>query len=320
MEKSWADLLMDDHQTAERVFEAVERSLANPTGPNTRLLALFMEFAAGYVDAVHSQKEERHLFPLVERRGIPRDGGPLAVMLSEHESSRAMLAPLRDAVGRVLRGDSAALDDLRRTFSQYAETMRGHFWKENDILFPMARRVLSEEDARAVVAGIEAEEARHGTNTREKYYTLANEIEFLGGVRDLAHELPVETLAALLNTLPVEISFVDDQDRVRYFSHENRPKIFPRTRGAIGMAVQNCHPEKSLHLVNQILADFRAGRREVAEFWIDMAGKKVHIRYFPVRDPDGTYLGTMEVVQDIGPLRDLEGERRLLVEERGGPH
>ena len=104
---------------------------------------------------------------------------------------------------------------------------------------------------------------------------------------------------------------VDADDTVRYFSHENLPKIFPRTRGAIGMQVQNCHPQKSVHLVNEILADFKAGKREVAEFWIDAGDKKVHIRYWPVRGADGEYLGCLETVQDIADIQKLKGEKRL---------
>jgi hypothetical protein len=99
---------------------------------------------------------------------------------------------------------------------------------------------------------------------------------------------------------------------VRYFSHENLDKIFPRTRGAIGMQVQNCHPEKSVHLVNEILADFKAGTRDVAEFWIEMGGRKIYIRYWPVRGADGAYLGCLEAVQDITEIQKIEGEKRLL--------
>ena len=88
-------------------------------------------------------------------------------------------------------------------------------------------------------------------------------------------------MAGILNSLPIELSFVDADDCVRYFSHENHAKIFPRSRGVIGMKVHNCHPPKSLHMVEQILADFKAGHREDAEFWIDMGGKKIHIRYCP---------------------------------------
>jgi uncharacterized protein len=110
----------------------------------------------------------------------------------------------------------------------------------------------------------------------------------------------------------VELSFVDANDTVRYFSHENGTKIFPRTRGVIGMPVQQCHPAKSLHVVDAILREFKAGKRSVAEFWIDMNGRKIHIRYFPVRSPKGEYLGCLEVVQDITEVQKISGQKRLL--------
>lgn len=315
MSEQWIDLLMNDHQTTEKVFEAVERALAGPGNPPPGLLSDAARYFREYVDACHNRKEEEHLFPLVEQRGIPRHGGPLAVMLMEHEQNRSILPRLVDLVDEYIAGDEAVLPSLRAQFAEYAALMKNHFWKENDILYPMARRVMNEDDARAVVSGIEAVEESAGPDTRAKYYALAERIAAGGGVEDLSFGVERDVMAAILNTLPVELSFVDRDDRVRYFSHENGEKIFPRTRGAIGMAVQNCHPEKSVHLVNRILADFKAGRRKVAEFWIELGGRFVHIRYFPVRDAQGEYLGTLEVVQDVAPIRALTGQRRLLAEE-----
>jgi hypothetical protein len=315
VEKHWSELLIDDHQTTERALEAVERALARPEGPSPRMLEAFVEYATGYVDACHNRKEENHLFPLIERRGVPREGGPLAVMLAEHERNRELLPQLKALVARYAAGQREVRGELESLFKEYAELLRNHFWKENDILFPMARRVMSDQDEQSVVAGIETEEAKHGPDTRARYYRLAREIESEGDVKDLVHNLPHEVIGAILNTLPVELSFVDENDAVRYFSHEHQPKIFPRTRGAIGMAVQKCHPQKSVHLVNRLLADFRAGRRNVAEFWIDMGERKAHIRYFAVRSAEGKYLGCLEVVQDIAPIMKLEGERRLLDDE-----
>jgi PAS domain S-box-containing protein len=176
----------------------------------------------------------------------------------------------------------------------------------------MARKVLSDTDNKAIVAGILAVEAKLGPDTRARYYAIAEEIEQIGELKDLSYNLPPAVLAAILNTLPVELSFVDENDTVRYFSHEHGQKIFGRTRGVIGMNVENCHPQKSVHMVKRILADFKAGTREVAEFWIDMGEKKITIRYFPVRDPGGRYLGCLEVVQDVTHIRSLQGQRRLL--------
>jgi DUF438 domain-containing protein len=309
---NWSELLMDDHQTTERVFEAIANALGTPEGPSARMVEAFLKYAVEYADACHNKKEEDHLFPMLEQRGIPRSGGPLAVMLQEHEQSRELLAELKPAAQGYAEGDTPGRRAFAAAFELYSDLLRNHYWKENDILYPMGRRAMSEADAQQVVAGIEATEAALGPDTRARYYALAEEIQKLGGVGDLSANLIPEVLAAMLNTLPVELSFVDENDIVRYFSHEHLPKIFPRTRGVIGMPVQNCHPEKSLHLVDRILEDFKAGRREVAEFWIEMGGKHVYIRYFPVRGPDGRYLGCMEVVQDTTRIRALEGERRLL--------
>ncbi|HVL68139.1 MAG TPA: PAS domain-containing protein [Vicinamibacterales bacterium] len=310
---NWTELLMADHETTERVFDAVERALRDPA-PSRGLLSDALEYFTGYVARCHSHKEEDHLFPLLESRGMRLDAGPLAVMLMEHQRSEELLSSLGSLVGEYVAGRDAVLPDLRQTFSQYAAVLKDHFWKENDILFPMARHMLGAADAARVVAGIAAVESAIGPDTRARYFDLARRIIEGGEVRDLSANLSPEVLAAMLNTLPLELSFVDADDRVRYFSHEHQPKIFPRSRGAIGRAVQQCHPPKSVDKVNLILASFKAGQRDVAEFWLDMRGRKVHVRYFAVRSPDGRYLGTLETVQDIAPLQQLTGERRLIDE------
>jgi DUF438 domain-containing protein len=121
----------------------------------------------------------------------------------------------------------------------------------------------------------------------------------------------VEQLTAVLSTLPLDLTFVDSEDRVAFFS-EGPDRIFARSKAIIGRKVQHCHPPRSADTVNKILEGFRAGRENVAEFWINFHGKFVHIRYFAVRDKQGGYLGTVELTQDIAPLRGLQGEKRLL--------
>jgi PAS domain S-box-containing protein len=123
--------------------------------------------------------------------------------------------------------------------------------------------------------------------------------------------LEPDVLETLLDTLPVEVSFIDDRDEVRYFN-KNGERIFPRPRSIIGRKVQQCHPQKSLHKVTQILDAFKRGKRDVAEFWINLKGRQIHIRYFPVRDKKGVYRGTLEVTQDITDIKKIEGEKRLL--------
>jgi PAS domain S-box-containing protein len=123
--------------------------------------------------------------------------------------------------------------------------------------------------------------------------------------------LTKEQLDGVLNTLPVDITFVDADDAVRYFNKPGK-RIFIRPKAVLGRKVHNCHPQKSLHVVNKIVESFKNGEKNVAEFWITLNNRFVHIRFFAVRDPDGKYLGTMEVVQDLTDIKKLQGERRLL--------
>jgi len=122
--------------------------------------------------------------------------------------------------------------------------------------------------------------------------------------------LSQEELETILNRLPVDITFVDKEDTVRYFS-QSKERIFPRTKAVIGRKVQQCHPQKSIHVVNQILDDFRNGRRDVADFWIQLKGRLIYIRYFAIRK-NREYLGCLEVTQDITDIKKIEGEKRLL--------
>jgi PAS domain S-box-containing protein len=118
-------------------------------------------------------------------------------------------------------------------------------------------------------------------------------------------------IETIFNNLPVDITFVGKDDTVRYFS-QGKDRIFPRAKAIIGRTVQNCHPQKSVHMVNQIVEDFKNKKRDTAEFWINLKGKMVYIRYFAVCDSKGEYIGTMEVTQDITDIKKIEGEKRLM--------
>jgi PAS domain S-box-containing protein len=132
-----------------------------------------------------------------------------------------------------------------------------------------------------------------------------------GALKFETGSLTKEQLDGVLNTLPVDITFVDTDDAVRYFNKPEK-RIFMRPKAVLGRKVHMCHPQKSLHIVSKIVEFFKNGEKNVAEFWITLNNRFVHIRFFAVRDPDGKYLGTMEVVQDLTDIKKLEGERRLL--------
>ncbi len=120
-------------------------------------------------------------------------------------------------------------------------------------------------------------------------------------------------LEAMLNSLPVDITFVDKDDIVKYFS-QGKERIFARTKSVIGRNVSNCHPPASVHIVEKIVEDFKSGKKDHEDFWIQRGDMFILIRYFAVRSPEGEYLGTVEFSQNIQPLRELTGEKRLLEE------
>lgn len=123
--------------------------------------------------------------------------------------------------------------------------------------------------------------------------------------------LTLEQVNLILTHLPLDLSFVNENDEVAYYS-QTKERLFPRSPGVIGRKVQKCHPPKSFHMVQRILDEFKTGKRDVADFWIQMKGRFIHIRYLAVRDARGKYRGTLEVTQDVSEIRKLEGEQRLL--------
>ena len=135
--------------------------------------------------------------------------------------------------------------------------------------------------------------------------------------------LTLEQITQIFTHLPVDVTFVDDGNDVRFYSG-GKNRIFERTPDIIGRNVLNCHHPDSVQIVFKILEDFRAGTRDTAEFWIQTKPQNpdnrfIHIRYFAVRDAQGKFYGTLEVTQDVTEIRKLQGERKLLDEEKLNP-
>jgi len=191
-----------------------------------------------------------------------------------------------------------------------------HFYKENNILFPTALQVFTEQEW--VDSRKEFDEIGYCCFTPLKLTTIPQALKKTesahtpeGLVQFETGSLSKEEIEAVLNALPVDISFVDAEDVVKYFNKADK-RIFVRTKAVIGRKVQMCHPQKSVHIVNKILEAFKKGEKDSAEFWITLNNRLVHIRYFAVRDQNGKYLGTMEVTQDLTDLKKIEGQKSLL--------
>lgn len=258
----------------------------------------------------HYLREENVLFPYLERHGVTE---PPAVMWSEHQRIRELKKAILRHAAEAERPRARAR--LAEVATALAEMLAGHFYKENHILFPTALQAIPEGEWREIRAQFDGigyccfTPAMPAAPAAEEAATPTGG----GRVTFPTGALSPEELEAVLNTLPVDITFVDKDDTVRYFN-QSKDRIFVRTPAVLGRKVQNCHPQKSVHVVERILADFKAGRRDGAEFWIPFQGKLVYIRYFPVWGKDGQYLGTLEVTQDITGVKRIEGERRLLDE------
>jgi len=262
----------------------------------------------------HYQRKENLLFPFLERRGV---SGPASVMWALHDDIRAGWKALAQALDTPSDYE-ALVQDLDERVEPLATMIREMIYKEERILFPMAQEAL--EPAEWLAIWEQGEEIGYAFGVAKGKEPPASPEAEPAPIRSaLAATLwPLDTGALspeevnlLLTHLPVDITFVDDTDTVRYFSH-GLERIFPRTPAIIGRQVQKCHPPDSVHVVNRILDDFRAGRRDTAEFWIQMGERFIHIRYFAMRDAEGTYRGTLEVSQDVTEIRQLTGERRIL--------
>jgi PAS domain S-box-containing protein len=270
-----------------------------------------------FVDAEkHYQREENVLFPMMERHGITE---PPAVMWMEHDKIRETKRKLSSLVER---WNNMAFQDFKTLLAPVAEVLcellPDHFLKENNILFPSALQVVTPaewEDVRREFDDIgycpftpQHAPAKMQATTAEATETEAKRegvLQFETGI------LTKEEAEAILDTIPLDISFVDANDSVKYFNKAEK-RIFVRTKAVLGRKVQMCHPQKSIHIVTKIVEAFKTGKKDVAEFWITIEGKFVHIRFFVVRNKQGKYLGTIEVVQDITDIKKLEGQRRLL--------
>lgn len=312
----WDNYLVHEHEMIERAMavlhqnlEKVQHGKCQPT-QLTRALDFLLEFG----DKVHNRKEEDYLFPFMNEKGIPTQGGPIGVMLMEHQAERDLLERMMQTVPKLQVMDEEQMEQFVREGMEYLRIRAEHIWKENDVLYPMGRKVISDNEGQSLVNRFrEVDRAAYGERAQEHFLSMVGEMESTGMIRTrLVDNLSRDQLHAIMETLPFEVTFVDAEDTVTYFNRLDKPKVFARTRSVIGRKVQKCHPEKSVHTVERIVEEFKARTRDSAEFWINMNDETVLIRYFPIFNDDGDYLGVCEVTQEVGWIRRLEGEKRLL--------
>ena len=249
----------------------------------------------------HYARKENQIFPILEKNGI---SGPPQVMWTVHDEIRA-----------ILKTDKT--EEIEITLKKVEDMI----YKEEHILFPMTLESFKENDWVTVkngeeeigfVFGVKPGDQWKPITTSDIHKPIPSQISTSENFLNLEiGNLTLEQINIMLKTLPVDITFVNEKDEVAYYS-DTEDRIFPRSRGIIGRAVQKCHPPNSVHIVEDILQKFKSGEKDVAEFWIQLGDNFVMIRYFAMRDDENNYVGTLEVSQELSHLRSLKGERRLV--------
>ena len=262
----------------------------------------------------HYQRKEYLLFPYLEKIGIT---GPPKVMWGKHDEIRELLSGSLEILNTpgITKDDLVASAEL--VLIPAARGVVEMTVKEEEILFPMAMDALTHGDwyqirKQSVEIGFCLYDPPTDWTPAGMEEETINEAQKEGGNIQLpSGGFTAEELLAILNTVPVDMTFVDRNDKVKYFT-QGAERIFQRNRAILNRDVRHCHPPASAHIVDKILEDFKSGKQDRAPFWINLGGKFIHIEYFALRNEKGEYLGTLEVSQNLTEYRALEGEQRIL--------
>ena len=327
------NILKAENRAIQRLMENIGAQLlaAREAGVGKELVDSFEKL--GELDR-HYLKKENLLFPFMEKYGIT---APPKVMWGVDDQIRGKLREVK----KLLNSD-AGFEFFKDKSDDLLTSIGEMIFKEENIMLPMLLENLTQDEWRVVADGsgefgycmlprvpvwrtydhseaaskVESSAESNAKDDAKGDAKGDDEVrDSTGIIKFPTGELKIEELVRMLDTLPIDITFVDRNDSVKYFS-QNAERIFPRVKAIIGRKVAACHPPASVHIVEGIVNDFKSGRKDHEDFWIKMGGKYVYIRYFAVRSESGEYLGTMEVTQDIKPIKDIAGEKRLVTEQQ----
>lgn len=257
---------------------------------------------------IHYSKKENLLFPYMEKYGIT---APPKVMWGVDDEIRDDLKTLKSDLSYGVFND-----ELKKGVEELINRINEMIFKEESIMLPMLLDIMTQDEWKKV-----ADDSSEIGNIidfvpvwnpdKEAKKEHKEDIKEPGAIILPTGVFNTEELTHMLNTLPIDITFVGSDDKVKYFSQSSE-RIFARTKTIIGRNVSNCHPPASVHIVEGIVEDFKSGKKDHEDFWIKMGDKYVYIRYFAVRNEEGKYLGVVEVTQNIKPIQEITGEKRLV--------
>lgn len=304
----------NENRAIEKLLDKIRKEMENFKHNDSKenalkLVTLFNELWD--IDKHYSRKENL-IFPYLEKYGIT---APPKVMWGVDDEIRDLIKENKKMLLNYNGEKDEIISKIEETINKVAEMI----FKEENILFPMTVDTFTEDEWIKIMQ--ESDEIGYclvepiARWVPERVNVVKEEKEDIqkGYIKFETGFLSTKELLNILNTLPFDITFIDKNDVVKYFS-QGKERIFARTKAVIGRKVQNCHPPASVHIVEKMLSDFKSGKKDHEDFWIRMGNLYVYIRYFAVRDEKGEYLGTLEVTQNIKPIKELEGEKRLLSE------
>ena len=312
------DTFKKENRELEKLVDAIEQLLGQvSTLEEGQVKELFLKLHARFNELMdvdkHYKRKEYLLFPFLEKYEIT---GPPKVMWGKHDETREKL---KAAIEVVSASGSISVEEAKTVTEMVlypaVRAIPDMIMKEDEILLPMCMDKLTDDDWYAIYQQTMEfgyclydpldDWKPEGITTSEVIYNTKNSIQLTTG------SFSIGEMESLFKTLPIEITFVDKDDKVKFFSL-GPDRVFTRNRAILGRDVRNCHPPSSVHVVDQILSDLKSGKENSAAFWITMKGRFIYIEYFAMRGKEGEYLGTIEYTQDLTHLRKLEGEQRLL--------
>ena len=291
-----------ENELIARTIESIQGFVHRYTGGEFGVLEQLRQNAKNLSVVVnHYDKKENMIFPILEKHGF---AGQMQVMWGVDNDIRNEIKKFHT----LLEPQKPLVMSVENAFAEVSRKVLDMVYKEEKVLIPETLSFFTQEDWQQMADEVAGKVSKPAAS----YYEPEVNVSVSSGLIPLkTGALSADQIDLLLTNLPVDVTYVDENDEVRYFT-QGKERIFTRTAAIIGRKVQNCHPPQSVHVVQKIIADFKAGTRDSAEFWIQMGEAFVHIRYFALRDETGAYKGVIEVSQNVAGIRALEGEKRLL--------
>lgn len=305
-------VLLDENRAIEKQLEQIAPLVVNyEKGQDEDTRMVLLEKTQKLFDLnKHYDRKEKAIFPLMEKHGI--DSPPQVMWAVDDEIREDLKAFYKDIEDKNYKG-------LELKFIELSKRIDDMILKEEKIMLPLITDLITEEEWLEVAYDSEEigyclvhpekkwipKSMQTAGITQENFSIQDEKIHFETGVLD------VEQLMGILDALPVDVTFIDKDDKFRYFN-QAEGRVFVRSKSALGRQVHHCHPPRSVEMVEQILSDFKSGKKDTESFWIEMKGMLIYINYKAIRSKSGEYLGTLEISHDVRPYQELQGEKRLL--------